>query len=151
MTDDQVLDIDLEEDRYHRLRLIPWWDQERLFDARVMVAGAGAAYDYKCGPKDVRLTIVAGRPIYGDADLLNTTNFPFLHDPYIEDLTICGEAKKVTIARHNNAAIDGVDDLFWDFYSEIWEKYQDNQYPCSFVSIDPAGVLPPTPVPGPTP
>ncbi len=42
MTEDQVLDIDLEEDRYHRLRLIPWWDQERLFDARVMVAGAGA-------------------------------------------------------------------------------------------------------------
>ncbi len=42
MSDEQVLDIDLEEDRYHRLRLIPWWDQERLFNARVMVAGAGA-------------------------------------------------------------------------------------------------------------
>ncbi len=42
MTDEQVLDIDLEEGRYHRLELIPWWDQQRLFDARVMVVGVGA-------------------------------------------------------------------------------------------------------------
>ncbi|HEY3267033.1 MAG TPA: ThiF family adenylyltransferase [Armatimonadota bacterium] len=31
-----------EEDRYSRLRLIPWWDQERLRTSRVMVVGAGA-------------------------------------------------------------------------------------------------------------
>ncbi len=42
MSDEQILDIDLEEDRYHRLRLIPWWNQERLFAARVMVVGVGA-------------------------------------------------------------------------------------------------------------
>lgn len=30
------------EDRYSRFRLIPWWDQERLRIARVMVVGAGA-------------------------------------------------------------------------------------------------------------
>jgi len=42
MSSEQVLDIDLEEGRYHRLELIPWWDQQRLFDARVMVVGAGA-------------------------------------------------------------------------------------------------------------
>ncbi len=42
MSDEQILDIDLEEGRYHRLELIPWWDQQRLFDARVMVVGAGA-------------------------------------------------------------------------------------------------------------
>lgn len=30
------------EDRYSRLRLIPWWDQEKLAAARVMVVGAGA-------------------------------------------------------------------------------------------------------------
>ena len=30
------------EDRYHRLRLIPWWDQEVLRNARVLVVGAGA-------------------------------------------------------------------------------------------------------------
>ncbi len=33
---------DFEEDRYHRLRLIPWWDQEKMKNARVMVVGAGA-------------------------------------------------------------------------------------------------------------
>ncbi len=31
-----------EEDRYSRLRLIPWWDQEKIRDARVLVIGAGA-------------------------------------------------------------------------------------------------------------
>ena len=33
---------DFEEDRYGRLRLIPWWDQDRLKNAVVMVVGAGA-------------------------------------------------------------------------------------------------------------
>ncbi len=33
---------DLHEDRYSRLRLIPWWDQEKLASARVLVIGAGA-------------------------------------------------------------------------------------------------------------
>lgn len=38
----QPLDIDTSEDRYSRLRLIPWWDQEVLRRAKVMVVGAGA-------------------------------------------------------------------------------------------------------------
>ncbi len=39
----QPLVIDDEvEDRYSRLRLIPWWDQDKLSRAKVMVAGAGA-------------------------------------------------------------------------------------------------------------
>lgn len=33
---------DFEEDRYSRLRLIPWWDQDRLRKAVIMVVGAGA-------------------------------------------------------------------------------------------------------------
>lgn len=33
---------DFEEDKYSRLRLIPWWDQERLSKAQIMVVGAGA-------------------------------------------------------------------------------------------------------------
>ena len=33
---------DFEEDRYARLRLIPWWDQNRLKDATIMFFGAGA-------------------------------------------------------------------------------------------------------------
>jgi molybdopterin/thiamine biosynthesis adenylyltransferase len=31
-----------EEDRYSRLRLIPWWDQEKIRTAKVLVIGAGA-------------------------------------------------------------------------------------------------------------
>ncbi len=38
--DPSALIID-DEDRYGRLRLIPWWRQERLASARVLVVGAG--------------------------------------------------------------------------------------------------------------
>ena len=37
---DAPLIID-DDDRYGRLRLIPWWRQERLASARVLVVGAG--------------------------------------------------------------------------------------------------------------
>ncbi len=37
----EVLFVD-DGDRYSRLRLIPWWDQERLRAAKVLVVGAGA-------------------------------------------------------------------------------------------------------------
>jgi molybdopterin/thiamine biosynthesis adenylyltransferase len=33
---------EIHEDRYDRLRLIPWWDQERIASCRVLVIGAGA-------------------------------------------------------------------------------------------------------------
>ncbi|MFI5096752.1 MAG: HesA/MoeB/ThiF family protein [Candidatus Acidiferrales bacterium] len=33
---------ELQEDRYSRLRLIPWWDQAKIGAARVLVIGAGA-------------------------------------------------------------------------------------------------------------
>jgi molybdopterin/thiamine biosynthesis adenylyltransferase len=33
---------DLREDRYSRLRLIPWWDQAKIRAARILVVGAGA-------------------------------------------------------------------------------------------------------------
>jgi len=45
---DSPLQISLEEtsaeqdDRFHRFKLISWWDQERLKNARVLVIGAGA-------------------------------------------------------------------------------------------------------------
>jgi adenylyltransferase/sulfurtransferase len=32
----------LEDDRFHRFGLIPWWDQQKLRNARVLVVGAGA-------------------------------------------------------------------------------------------------------------
>ena len=31
-----------DEDRYSRLRLIGWWDQERIKNAKILVVGAGA-------------------------------------------------------------------------------------------------------------
>ena len=31
-----------DDDRFHRFRLITWWDQEKLRDAKVLVVGAGA-------------------------------------------------------------------------------------------------------------
>ena len=34
--------MDFEEDKYSRLRLIPWWDQNKIQNARIMVVGAGA-------------------------------------------------------------------------------------------------------------
>jgi molybdopterin/thiamine biosynthesis adenylyltransferase len=36
------LDAEKNEDRYSRLRLIPWWDQAKIESARVLVVGAGA-------------------------------------------------------------------------------------------------------------
>ncbi len=36
------VDAPLEDDRYSRFRLIPWWDQEKIRAARVLVIGAGA-------------------------------------------------------------------------------------------------------------
>ena len=41
--DEKILSItDPESDRYSTLRLINWWDQQRLAEAKVLVVGAGA-------------------------------------------------------------------------------------------------------------
>src|ERR1700756_5523177 len=41
-TDLKIGASDLYEDRYSRLRLIPWWDEAKIRAARVLVVGAGA-------------------------------------------------------------------------------------------------------------
>ena len=69
--EDDVLDVDLDEDRYARLRLIPWWDQERLADARLMVVGAGALGNEIC--KNLALLGV-GRVFIVDMDSIEDTN-----------------------------------------------------------------------------
>ncbi|MGO9338641.1 MAG: HesA/MoeB/ThiF family protein [Terracidiphilus sp.] len=38
----QVLNGDVGEDRFSRLRLIPWWDQPKIVRCRLLVVGAGA-------------------------------------------------------------------------------------------------------------
>lgn len=40
--EEKIVVTDLDEDRYSRLTLIPWWNQEKLKDTVVMVVGAGA-------------------------------------------------------------------------------------------------------------
>ncbi len=38
----RIVDGDVREDRFSRLRLIPWWDQSRIAKCRLLVVGAGA-------------------------------------------------------------------------------------------------------------
>ena len=38
----RILDEDIREDRFSRLRLIPWWDQAKIARCRLLVVGAGA-------------------------------------------------------------------------------------------------------------
>jgi adenylyltransferase/sulfurtransferase len=67
----QLSSADFEEDRYARLRLIPWWDQERLKNATVMVVGAGAI-----GNELIKnLTLLGiGRILVYDMDAIESTN-----------------------------------------------------------------------------
>lgn len=38
----RIVEAELREDRFSRLRLIPWWDQSKIADCRLLVVGAGA-------------------------------------------------------------------------------------------------------------
>lgn len=62
---------DFEEDRYSRLRLIPWWDQERLRSATIMVVGAGAIGNELI--KNLALLGI-GRILVFDMDTIESTN-----------------------------------------------------------------------------
>lgn len=67
----QLTSEDFQEDRYARLRLIPWWDQERLKNATIMVVGAGAI-----GNELIKnLTLLGiGRILVFDMDAIESTN-----------------------------------------------------------------------------
>lgn len=67
----QIKSEDLVEDRYHRLRLIAWWDQERLKNAVVVIAGAGALGNEAI--KNLALLGV-GRMFVCDTDSIETSN-----------------------------------------------------------------------------
>ena len=62
---------DFEEDQYSRLRLIPWWNQDRLKTATIMVVGAGAI-----GNELIKnLTLLGiGRILVFDMDDIENTN-----------------------------------------------------------------------------
>jgi len=67
----QIAREDVVEDRYHRLRLINWWDQRRLHDTTVIVAGAGALGNEAL--KNLALLGV-GRLLVLDMDEIETSN-----------------------------------------------------------------------------
>ena len=67
----QLDSSDFEEDRYSRLRLIPWWDQERLKNAAIMVVGAGAIGNELI--KNLALLGI-GRILIFDMDAIEHTN-----------------------------------------------------------------------------
>ena len=62
---------DFEEDQYSRLKLIPWWDQDRLSNAKIMVVGAGAI-----GNELIKnLTLLGiGKILIYDMDTIENTN-----------------------------------------------------------------------------
>ena len=70
-TPEEALDVDLAEDRYHRLRLIQWWDQPRLQSARVLVVGAGALGNEIL--KNIALLGI-GRTMIVDLDTIEESN-----------------------------------------------------------------------------
>ena len=67
----QLSSSDFEEDRYSRLKLIPWWDQDRLKNATIMVVGAGAIGNELI--KDLALLGI-GRILIYDMDQIEHTN-----------------------------------------------------------------------------
>lgn len=67
----EPLSVEVDEDRYSRLKLITWWDQERLAGATVMVVGAGAIGNEVI--KNLALLGV-GRVLVVDMDVIEQTN-----------------------------------------------------------------------------
>lgn len=67
----QISRDDLVEDRYHRLRLMKWWDQSRLRGATAVIAGAGALGNEAM--KNLAL-LGWGRMIVCDMDAIETSN-----------------------------------------------------------------------------
>ena len=67
----EFVSVEFEEDKYSRLKLISWWDQERLASATVMVVGAGAI-----GNELIKnLTLLGvGRVLIVDMDAIEHTN-----------------------------------------------------------------------------
>ncbi len=62
---------DFTEDKYDRLRRITWWEQERLFNATIMVVGAGAIGNELI--KDLTLLGI-GRILIIDMDRIESSN-----------------------------------------------------------------------------
>lgn len=88
----ELQNSDFEEDRYSRLRLIPWWDQDRLKNATIMVVGAGAI-----GNELIKnLTLLGvGRILIYDMDAIESTNLKLV-GPHHCDITLDGSKYVLT-------------------------------------------------------
>lgn len=82
-----------EEDRYSRLRLIQWWEQDKLRAARVLVVGAGALGNEVL--KNLALVGIGQLQIV-DCDLVEFSN---LTRSVLYRRTDCGTAKAVAAAQ----------------------------------------------------
>ncbi len=71
MSNDARIDLAAHEDRFARFRLISWWDQLRLRNARVLVIGAGALGNEII--KNLALLGI-GRLFVADLDRIETSN-----------------------------------------------------------------------------
>lgn len=65
------IDVDMNEDRYSRFRLIPWWDQDLLRASKILVVGAGALGNEIL--KNLALLGI-GKIIVTDMDRIENTN-----------------------------------------------------------------------------
>ncbi|HPQ42096.1 MAG TPA: amidohydrolase family protein, partial [bacterium] len=81
---------------------------------------------------DVRLTVVGGRPMYGDADLMDY--FPWMSGQ--EDITICGVPKRIDITAEAHGIPD-TDMTLAGVEAELYSAYLEAPYLCDYVSYDP--------------
>ncbi len=107
------------------------------FDADLAVFPGDPVAPYEAlmaaSAKDVRLTIVAGIPRYGDPDLMD--QFTFLEN--MEDLDLCGHTKRLTLAVTHHA-IPESETPFADILAALQTAY-DASTPqlCEFLGVDP--------------
>lgn len=93
------------------------------FRADLMVIDGDAHHPYdtllNAHPSDVRLTVVNGRPMYGDAMLM--VQFPFLNN--LEELKVGGESKKLAI-QFDAHAIPYSDDTYFEVFTTLQTAYE---------------------------
>lgn len=84
-------------------------------------------------PRDVKLTIVSGRPMYGDPHLME--RFAFLSS--LEDISIGWKQKQLAIQIEAHGVPES-DRSFYEIYEELLEAYEASEPKvCEFIGLDP--------------
>jgi len=103
-------------------------------DLAVFPGVPGAPYEalLAADSRDVILTVVSGRPMYGDPGLM--TSFPFLSD--LDDITMGGQPKKLAI-RIDAFAIPDSDKPAGDIITELQAAYDATEPKvCEFLALE---------------